>query len=68
MLKFQLDESESHEFDYYKVVSENSSELGAICQHVSGSYVFWPEGKFTGYWSSNMLLELAQKLKELNRE
>ena len=50
-----------------KGVYANGVYLGAIVGNTDGFYVFFPnEGK--GYWSQELLEELAAKLRELNRE
>jgi hypothetical protein len=40
--------------------------LGCFMMEVDGFYNFWPLESITGYYSSDMLIELGRKLEEVN--
>lgn len=41
--------------------------LGCFMMSEDGFYNFWPADNISGYYSSDMLIELGMKLKELNQ-
>lgn len=42
--------------------------LGCFMVSEDGYYNFWPLESITGYYSSDMLLELGDKLKAINKD
>lgn len=63
MLKFQpvnLNES-------IFVLHENGKCLGELMKKDDGYYDWWPNQYLSGYWPSNVLREIADKLDELNK-
>lgn len=51
----------------YDVMHENGVKLGEIESGLDGFYHFWDEGR-EGYWPAELLLDIGNKLKELNEE
>lgn len=53
--------------DQYRVNLSNSKFIGYFERDVDGYFYWWPEIKSEdGCWSADSLIELANKLKELN--
>jgi len=52
---------------YYIVCYKNDVFLGDFDCGDDGFYVFLPYGRDCGYWSSELLHQIAYKLEELNK-
>lgn len=48
--------------------ASNNKLLGCFMVSEDGYYNFWPLESITGYYSSDMLLELGDKLKAINKD
>jgi hypothetical protein len=46
--------------------ASNGKLIGCFMVDVDGYYNFWPLESITGYYSSDMLIELGMKLKAVN--
>lgn len=52
--------------DYVYLVSHGKKPAGEIYMEVDGFFVYEPPKGGVGFWSEENLLELGNKLKELN--
>jgi len=52
----------------FRVSSKNGNVLGELYREVDGYYVYEPNRELQGYFSEQLLMELALKLSDLNQE
>lgn len=57
------------EHDDYKVYTTSQNVyIGDVYKEVDGYYVFWPHRERFGFWSAEYMIEIGNKLNELNKE
>lgn len=49
----------------FDVIYENGVKLGTLLAGADGYYGFWPNRR-TGYWSSHIMREIANKIDKLD--
>jgi len=52
----------------YRAYYGNGYLLGDILKEVDGYYVWWPQDGVGGFWTDNVLREIADCLQKLNAE